>query len=97
MKLSKLREIVEDRVAWHVAVYRVTESDTIQQQNNNKSVGRHDRDRDCMEQKSIAELSLNIMKLNNTVVKIKVQRKSHTINEKIFLKQKSIKSESESY
>ena len=37
---------------------------------------------------SIAELSLNVMKLNNTVVKIKVQRKSHTINEKIVLKLK---------
>ena len=38
---------------------------------------------------TIAELSLNVMKLNNTVVKIKVQRKSHTINEKIVLKLKS--------
>ena len=30
MSLSKLREIVKDREAWHVAVHGVTESDMIE-------------------------------------------------------------------
>ena len=35
MNLSKLQEMVKDREAWHTAVCRVAESDTILQLNNN--------------------------------------------------------------
>ena len=34
MSLSKFREIVKDREAWHAAVHGVTESDTNKQLNN---------------------------------------------------------------
>ena len=36
MSLSKPREIVKDREAWHAAVHRVTESQTRQPPNNKK-------------------------------------------------------------
>ena len=88
MKLSKLREIVDDRGAWRVTAYRVPESYTIQHRTTTKVlVGMTGTE--IVWNMTIAELSLNVMKLNNTVVKIKVQRKSHTINEKIVLKLKS--------
>ena len=35
MSFSKLRETVKDREAWHAAIHGVTESDTIEQLNNN--------------------------------------------------------------
>ena len=36
MNLSKLQEIVEDRGAWHAAVYEAAESDMTWWLNNNK-------------------------------------------------------------
>ena len=38
MSLSKLQEMVKDRKAWRVAVHGVTEADTAEQLNNNKSM-----------------------------------------------------------
>ena len=35
MSLSRLREMVKDREAWHPAVHEVTELDTTEQLNNN--------------------------------------------------------------
>ena len=39
MSLSKLREMVQDREAWRVAVHGVAESDMIGELNNSKSLG----------------------------------------------------------
>ena len=38
MSLSKLREIVKDREAWHAPIHGVTESDITLQLNNNGSL-----------------------------------------------------------
>jgi len=37
MSLSKLREMVKDREAWHAAVHAVAESDMPEQPNNNNN------------------------------------------------------------
>ena len=43
MNLSKLREIVKDRVAWHAAFHRVTKLDTTEQLNTNNISSALDR------------------------------------------------------